>query len=405
MLQFSKPTKRPEPSLIVDRSLLDVQLSESYEEAKTQDLILELARFSGQGNQNVPGWSGFNSLTANTNIQVATIHYMPFIREPPTDMSTIYTSLNKWVAVAEKLVQKHILIIADLSIYSKAQQIIWSKPESLDGKVTMRLGGMHLLMVFIASIGWLFGDGGLLQLLIDTDVYADGTARQMLQGKQVSQAVRGLKLVLEALTYLFFRSAQAWSERQGLPWIDESVANGLGKIQNAFKGKEEGVHSDLVSEIETRQVAETLDRFRQEGRAQSATFTFWDNFIEAAHVILRLLRAEREGEFDLHLNATSETIPFFIAGGRSNYAKFTPVYITEMRKLKQAEPDSYKHLESGGFVVRRSSSHAFNCVSIDEAYGTPSVPKPHVSETCEMFRKHHDISQTSYMFTRYLLIF
>ena len=26
------------------------------------------------------------------------------------------------------------------------------------------------------------------------------------------------------------------------------------------------------------------------------------------------------------------------------------------------------------------------------AYGTPSVPKPHVSETCEMFRKHVHVS-------------
>ena len=77
------------------------------------------------------------------------------------------------MAVAEKLGQPHILVTGDLAIYLKAQQILWSKPESPAGKVTMRLGGMHLLMAFIASIGKLFGDGGLLQLLTATDVYAD----------------------------------------------------------------------------------------------------------------------------------------------------------------------------------------------------------------------------------------
>jgi hypothetical protein len=57
--------------------------------------------------------------------------------------------------------QSYILVTADLAIYSKAQQIMWSKPEQFEGKLTMRLGGMHLIMALIASIGKLFRDGGL----------------------------------------------------------------------------------------------------------------------------------------------------------------------------------------------------------------------------------------------------
>ena len=59
---------------------------------------------------------------------------------------------------------------------------------------------MHLLMAFIASIGKLFGDGGLMELHTVTGVYASATARQMLQGKQLARAVRGIKLVLEAMS-------------------------------------------------------------------------------------------------------------------------------------------------------------------------------------------------------------
>ena len=39
---------------------------------------------------------------------------------------------------------------------------------------------MHLNMAFIASIGKLYGDGGLLSMLVDSDVYAPATARRML---------------------------------------------------------------------------------------------------------------------------------------------------------------------------------------------------------------------------------
>ncbi len=51
----------------------------------------------------------------------------------------------------------------------------------------------------IASIGKLYGDGGVLSMLVDSDVYAPATARLMLEGKQVSRGNRGMKVMLEAL--------------------------------------------------------------------------------------------------------------------------------------------------------------------------------------------------------------
>lgn len=65
------------------------------------------------------------------------------------------------VQLAEELGQNHILVAADLAIYGKVQQILWSKPQLLHGKITMRLGGMHITMAYLASIGKLYGDGGL----------------------------------------------------------------------------------------------------------------------------------------------------------------------------------------------------------------------------------------------------
>ena len=75
--------------------------------------------------------------------------YLPFIRAPPEDLTTIYTILLRLVQIAEKLDQSHILATADCAIYSKAQQILWNKPAHLDGKVTMRLAGMHFNMAYI----------------------------------------------------------------------------------------------------------------------------------------------------------------------------------------------------------------------------------------------------------------
>ena len=52
---------------------------------------------------------------------------------------------------------------------------------------------------FLSSIGKLWADGGLRDLLVDSGVYAGNTAELMLVGKEINRAVRGFTLVFEAL--------------------------------------------------------------------------------------------------------------------------------------------------------------------------------------------------------------
>ncbi len=70
-------------------------------------------------------------------------------------------------------------------------------------------------MAYLASIGKLYGDGGLFDILTETDVYAEGTARQLLQGKQLARGVRSIKLASEALFGLFWKAMQSWLKKRG----------------------------------------------------------------------------------------------------------------------------------------------------------------------------------------------
>ena len=122
-------------------------------------------------------------------------------------------------------------------------------------------------------------------------------------------------------------------------------------------------------EIESRvsSVVATLSKFRETGRRQSITFAYWDSFLEAVSVLLRIMRADREANFQLHLDAVLETVPYFALAGRVNYARYTPVYVAEMKALETGQPDMFEHLNKGGFVVRRKKATTFNCVSTDQA--------------------------------------
>jgi len=51
-------------------------------------------------------------------------------------------------------------------------------------------------------------------MLVDSDVYAPATAQLMLQGKQVSRGIRGMKLVLEALYRLYQETFWTWLQQR-----------------------------------------------------------------------------------------------------------------------------------------------------------------------------------------------
>lgn len=62
-----------------------------------------------------------------------------------------------------------------------------------------------------------------------------------------------------------------------------------------------------------------------------------------------------------------EAVPYFILVGCVNYARYTPVYVFEVKQLATTEPNMFQHLMNRGFVVRQSGNRNFNSVPTNQA--------------------------------------
>ena len=273
--------------------------SSEFKTAESSDLAWKVSRKTVDDHQSIPSWTSSNAFLSEQNLPVATTCYLPFIRAPPTDLTTIYTILLRLVQIAEKLDQCHILVTAECAIYSKAQHILWNKPALLDGKVTMRLGGVHWNMAYISSIRKLYGDGGLLSMLVDSDVYAPPTARLMLEGKQVSRGNRSMKLMLEALYRLYQEAFWASMQQRDQTDLRNDTTKLVRDIQQPFASGDRESARLLSKQLESEHIA-TLQALQREF---TATFAQWETFMQGVGTLLRVLRAERDGLFELHLIA------------------------------------------------------------------------------------------------------
>lgn len=95
--------------------------------------------------------------------------------------------------------------------------------------------------------------------------------------------------------------------------------------------------------------------------------SFWMSYLDIVEILLNLLRASREGHWELHLLAIRKVIPWCFAHDNLNYACYLSVYVPEMSHLEEEHPEAFKYLKSGGFSVQIGEGNPFGKVPVDQA--------------------------------------
>ncbi|ELU13381.1 hypothetical protein CAPTEDRAFT_209293 [Capitella teleta] len=124
-----------------------------------------------------PSWGGFMQLASKGEFCKKTrTEILPFINLQPTNPSSIYTALNFAREQSSLHGMETCFVTFDQPLYAKAIEIVASD-EILQG-VVVRLGGFHLLMSFMGSVGYIMGGSGL-EVLWES-VYAPASVVHMM---------------------------------------------------------------------------------------------------------------------------------------------------------------------------------------------------------------------------------
>ncbi len=109
---------------------------------------------------------------------------------PSAEYDTVLTSMLKVKRLSELAGQSFTLLTFDQQLYRYAIEIQWALPEVFPPSSFMvRLGGMHMLMSFIGSVGNLMTETGLADILSS----AFGGVHKMLIGKNFPMCMRALR--------------------------------------------------------------------------------------------------------------------------------------------------------------------------------------------------------------------
>ena len=109
------------------------------------------------------------------------------------------------------------------------------------------------------------------------------------------------------------------------------------------------VPSAAVAELEkliSQHIMPSFTEYRKAMSDEYPTFKFWDMFLDAAELFLHHVRADREGNWKLHLHSRSSMLPYYGFGNKVTYTKWSPTYILNMLQLSKSAKYAF---ERGNF--------------------------------------------------------
>ena len=324
--------------------------------------------------QVIPGWSRYNQLLQDPGEGPLpqNIGYMPIINHSPDDLATVYTVLSSAINTVDALdyepssdeaTQPSVTITVDQAVYAKAVEVCNNPCLRNHMKpVVLRLGAFHTAMTFIAVIGKRYGSAGLRDILIESDVIAEGSVDQVLNGRQYNRAINALKIVMEAM----------WRVRWAgfLQWLAEAQGTATRNMEQLQHDVTLVRHDTSIANVEALISSDSFAQLEEDLALFQSTLgpnaTFWSEFIVMVQLLLCFIRASRTRSWSLHLRCLQEMLPWLAAYDRTNYSRYLPLYFLDMLHLPQTHPDAHEELANGAFAVQRSFSSTFSSIPHDQ---------------------------------------
>ncbi len=225
------------------------------------------------------------------------------------------------------------IITVDQPLYTIAKQIQWSWPATHgEDHFIVMFGGLHIEMAALKILGDLLEGSGWTGALVQAGVATPGTADSLLKASHVTRTRRAHQVTASSL-YLLLQKAYA------------EYSNDL----------EEGAH------------VLPLEEWCSDRAAAHLQAHFWSIILQLELEVMIYVRAVREADFLLYVDALTKIVPWFFALGHTHYARWIPVHLRDMIALKNAHPEVHAQFLKGNFVMKKTT-HSFSAIAIDQAH-------------------------------------
>ncbi|KAL9954025.1 hypothetical protein ACROYT_G041513 [Oculina patagonica] len=196
---------------------------------------------------------------------------------------------------------------ASVTVVSNPLPCLGSLLPLLDEKAAtvamMKHGGLHIEMALWSLCGDLLAASGWTTALAEAGIVSTGTSDSFLRVAHLTKTRRAHQITAVA----------------------------LHKLQHVAFAKLDGQHDD-----------EEFQKWHDGMIKNGPTYKFWFLIMQMELTVLAFVKAHRENNFSLYVEALESLAPWFFALDHTNYARWLPIHIRDMKCLPGAVQDDLK---------------------------------------------------------------
>ncbi|KAG1650221.1 hypothetical protein GQR58_028237 [Nymphon striatum] len=268
--------------------LRQLQFNHEFTIESNIDLLWQTSYFFKQ--QNRPSWSGFmQTFRSGDYPGQSKINLLPIINLNPSDMTCSYSTLLFVIDQCKKNNSGPACITFDQPLWIKATEIASKKSLA----ILCRLGGFHMLMSFLGSVGTVMKGSGLSECL--QTIYGENSVTHIMSGKAVSRALRSHFLLQSALCLNILNNV-VLQENRATTQAVQSVERMYNLLVADEISDDEVTHSEVLKVL-----TDSLAKKMEEMATHSRTSKLWIQYIKYVDIIKMFVTAERTGKWQDHL--------------------------------------------------------------------------------------------------------
>ena len=313
----------------------------------------------------VPGFTAARSTTVNCKFHPTTTVLTPILPYPATTYDAILTTMINFQDALKQKGDAYGALWADEGVYRIAKEIQLLRPEQFKN-IFLGLGGFHMEKIVLACLGAYLEPSGIFTVLVETECYGTDVIKTVISGSHYSRARTAHSMIHEVLTSMMLDSfLSKFPEKQ----------KELAALHVDFQSQELTVEEWKTAKEDGSAVQAAFEVYLNERASQSQSFNYWKMYVSDLLPIIRdLTNSLRSGDWNLYVSAVERATSLFFFFGRTNYCRWTPLFLQDCYQLKDKFPLLYESYMNGGFVVnttRKGSGVPFD-QALEQCYNRPA---------------------------------
>lgn len=328
----------------------------------------------------IPNFTAVQSiLQTDCRYSPTKVAFTPVLPYKATETDSVYTALLNFCDVLQQRQQSTGVLWMDQAVYALAKEIQIIKPD-LFGHILLGLGPFHMESIVFSALGKYLECTGIDKALSESRVFGpDIVQNKVMNGGHYLKSKDGMSLIAETMHGFLFSLFKQETDDTMLEQILQ-MEEGIVPLVESFEIT--SLHDEISDNWEhCRAMTDSIfTKFKEwKNNSSNENVQFWAYFTDNVYPVARdLTHSIRTANWDLFVSSIRRAINLFFVTGRTNYSRWCPLFLEDLKDLQRRFPMVYKEFKAGGFVHQhsnRSGSAVPFDMALEKVYNKPAKVK------------------------------